>query len=214
MIAVSTDALGWSFWTQLSNHANKIMSSFRENYNWTLSWVDSLANETGRLWNVKINTRFSSSVYENNLLNCKTQYQQPYICYTRRSINSNRILTIVDLYQLDTIARTCCCNNGMHAATSAFSVCDNEFMVTHVWQFACTLVFGMQGQRCMTGMMEDRQRRRDISTLELGQWPCALKSYVLILFNLAHMLYLLHIALIHLRRLLPAMLRQAFGIAR
>lgn len=119
-----------------------------------------------------------------------------------------RFLTIADLYQLDAVGNLLL--QQWHAFVLLCTRADDGFMVTRSTtrvyvslRRAKVTVHGPKDAADLRieGMTEGRQRR-DISTLELGQWPCALKSYVLILLNLAHTCST--VALIHLRRLFRA----------
>lgn len=116
------------------------------------------------------------------------------------SINYPRVLTIADLYRLNSpryggkekpVAATTC------ATTQPRLPCmhDGEFTATrstirayislsprqHVKATVHDRCIGANDDRGIT----DGRQRRDISNLEIGQWPCALKPYVLILLNLA-----------------------------
>lgn len=179
---------------------------------------------TGRLWSVKINTRFSC---ESNLLSDAVKAPMSITRHpTRDEIYVDKFQPRFDnrwFISAGCSPGTCCCNNGLHAAASILPYTRADGWIygdTRSWQLACTSASGVRkcavhgpkhaADRRIEGMTEGRQRR-DISTMELCQCPCALKSYVLILLNLAHTCSI--VVLIHLRDYF-AMLVRTFEIPR
>lgn len=107
----------------------------------------------------------------------KTRRQQP------REIraNSSYVLTIVDL------CRGQMAGKPVAAITYASTHAATFYLVRGLTRLTtCAYISSShtRRQRCMIDApMRTGHQRRDISTLEIGQWPCASRPYVLILLN-------------------------------